>query len=95
MKKEFRSNVGVVTGEALASVRFRLRDQNGVLRAEKYREVPARSMRQWSVDKLFGVAAAKELDPVGSVVVDADADFFAYLVTIDNTSQDPVMFVPE
>jgi hypothetical protein len=95
MKKGFRSNVGVVSGEAPASVRLQLRDQNGVLRAEKYREVPPRSMRQWSVDKLFGVAASKELDPVGSVVVEADADFFAYLVTIDNSSQDPVMLVPD
>jgi hypothetical protein len=94
-RKGFRSNVGVVTGEVAASVRLQLRDQSGVQRAETYVEVPARSMRQWSVDKLFEVANAKDLDPVASVIVDADADFFAYLVTIDNSSQDPVMFVPE
>jgi hypothetical protein len=95
MRRGFRNNVGVVSGEAAAHVHFQLRDQNGALLAEKFRVVPARSMRQWSVDKLFGVAASKELNPVGSVVVDSDTDFFAYLVTIDNSSQDPVMFVPE
>jgi hypothetical protein len=29
------------------------------------------------------------------LVVDADADVFSYLVVVDGSSQDPVLFVPE
>jgi hypothetical protein len=90
----FRTNVGVVTGETWASVRLRLRDHNGIEHADTYVSVPARSMRQWSVDGLFGAAHVKNLDPTGSLVVDSDADFFAYLVVIDGSSQDPVFFLP-
>jgi hypothetical protein len=90
----FRTNVGVVTGDTWASVRLRLHDQNGTEHADTYVNVPARSMRQWSVESLFGPANVKNLDPTGSLVVDSDADFFAYLVVIDGSSQDPVLFLP-
>ena len=90
----FRTNVGVVTGDTWASVRFRLRDQNGTEHGDVYVDVPARSMRQWSVESLFGAARSQNLDPTGSLVVDSDADFFAYLVVIDGSSQDPVFFLP-
>ena len=52
-------------------------------------------MAQWSIEKLFGSSLTEVPDPVGSVVVDADADFIPYLVVIDGTSQDPVLFLPE
>jgi hypothetical protein len=52
-------------------------------------------MGQWSVDTLFGEDLLEKPDPAGGLVVDGDADFFAYLVTIDNSSQDPVLFLPE
>jgi hypothetical protein len=90
----FRTNVGVVTGETWASVRLRLRDQSGAEHADTYVNVPARSMRQWSLEGLFGASQVKELDPTGSLVLDSDADFFAYLVVIDGSSQDPVFFLP-
>jgi hypothetical protein len=90
----FRTNVGVVTGETWASVRLRLRDQNGSEHADTYVNVPARSMRQWSLESLFGASQVKKLDPTGSLVVESDADFVAYLVVIDGSSQDPVFFLP-
>ena len=95
LRQGFRSNVGVVTGEHPASVRLRLFDHDGVLQGETYVDVPGRSMAQWSVDTLLGKALLEKPDPAGGLVVDADTDFFAYLVTIDNSSQDPVMFLPE
>ncbi len=90
----FRTNVGVVTGQTWASVRFRLLDHDGLLLGEKWASVPAASMRQWSVQNLFGQDLIAVPDPVGSLLVDADADFFTYLVVVDGSSQDPVMFVP-
>lgn len=95
LRQGFRTNVGVVTGEHPASVRLRLFDHDGVLQGETYVDVPGRSMAQWSVDTLFGKALLEKPDPAGGLVVDADTDFFAYLVTIDNSSQDPVLFLPE
>jgi len=91
----FRTNVGVVTGEAAALVRFRLRAEDGVQVGETYKEVPARSMRQWSVSTMFGDDLLRKPDPAGSLVVDADADVFSYLVVVDGSSQDPVLFMPE
>lgn len=95
MRGGFRTNVGVVTGEVPALVRFRLRAEDGVQVGETYREVPARSMRQWNLAALFGDDLIRKPDPAGSLVVDADADVFAYLVVVDGSSQDPVLFVPE
>ena len=51
-------------------------------------------MRQWSLESLFGSSQLDTLDPTGSLVLDADADFVAYLVVIDGSSQDPVFFLP-
>ena len=95
LRDGFRTNVGVVTGEVPAVVRFRLRAEDGVQVGEIYKEVPARSMRQWSVATLFGDGLLRQPDPAGSLVVDADADVFPYLVVVDGSSQDPVLFVPE
>jgi hypothetical protein len=90
----FRTNVGVVTGAAWASVRIRLRDQDGTEHGDTFVNVPARSMRQWSLESLFGSSQLDTLEPTGSLVLDADADFLAYLVVIDGSSQDPVFFLP-
>jgi len=95
MRGGFRTNVGVVAGEVPALVRFRLRAEDGVQVGETYKEVPARSMRQWSLSTLFGADLLRQPDPAGSLVVDADADVFSYLVVVDGSSQDPVLFVPE
>ena len=95
MRGGFRTNVGVVTGEVAALVRFRLRAEDGVQVGETYKEVPARSMRQWSLSTLFGGDLLRQPNPAGSLVVDADADVFSYLVVVDGSSQDPVLFVPE
>jgi hypothetical protein len=75
-------------------VRLRLRDQSGAEHADTYVNVPARSMRQWSLESLFGPSEVEKLDPTGSVVLDSDADYFAYLVVIDGSSQDPVFYLP-
>jgi hypothetical protein len=95
MRNGYRTNVGVMTGESSASVRFRLRNQNGVLKAETWKNVPARSMRQWSVDRLFGSGLTQLPNPAGSLVVDSTNDFAAYLVVVDPSSNDPVLFMAE
>jgi hypothetical protein len=91
----YRTNVGAVSGETETSIRFRLLDRDGVQLGETYADVPARSMRQWSIVKLFGDDLIDRPRPAGSLVVDCNADCFTYLVTVDNSSQDPVLFVPE
>ncbi|MCU0274797.1 MAG: hypothetical protein MUE34_16345, partial [Acidimicrobiales bacterium] len=55
--------------------------------------VPPRTMRQWSVDQLFGAAYVAP-DPVGSLRVSGSGPFLAYLTVIDGSSQDPVFVMP-
>jgi hypothetical protein len=90
-RKGFRTNVGVVTGDVLTPVRFRLRNQDGVELAEKWKNIPARSVRQWNVESLFPDVTMP--NPAGSLVVDSDLPFFSYLVVLDGTSQDPMFFL--
>jgi len=84
----FRTNVGVVTGDTATAVRFRLRDQNGIELAERWVNIPARTVRQWAVDVLFGKDVEMP-DPVGSLIVDSGSEFLSYLVVLDGSSQDP------
>jgi len=91
-RQGFRTNAGVVTGDAMASIRFRLRNQNGVELAEVWKSVPPRTVRQWNVTALFPDVTMP--DPAGSLVVDSHLPFIAYLVVLDGTSQDPMFFLP-
>jgi hypothetical protein len=88
----FRTNVGVVTGDAWATVEFRLRDADGLLLAQKFLEVPPRTLTQLSINKVFGNKMIKT-DPVGSLVVTSGTEFLAYLTVIDGTSQDPLFMM--
>jgi hypothetical protein len=92
MLNGFRTNVGVVTGSAWATMEFRLRDADGMLLAQKFVEVPPRSLKQLSMGKLFG-NKLKAPDPVGSLVVASGTEFLAYLTVIDGTSQDPLFMM--
>ena len=85
----FRTNVGVVTGDAPATLEFRLRDSDGILLAKEYLDVPPRTLTQLSVNKIFGNQVIKP-DPVGSLVISSGTEFLAYMTVIDGTSQDPV-----
>ncbi len=89
MRSGFRTNVGVVTGNAWATMEFRLRDSDGILLAQKIVEVPPRTLKQWSLEGLFGGNVPKP-DPVGSLVVASATEFYAYLTVIDGSSQDPL-----
>ncbi len=89
MLNGFRTNVGVVTGNAPATLEFRLRDADGILLAKEFLDVPPRTLTQLSVNKIFGNQVTKP-DPVGSLVVSSGTEFLAYLTVIDGTSQDPV-----
>jgi hypothetical protein len=89
MRDGFRTNVGVITGDAWATVEFRLRDADGLLLGHKFVEVPPRTLKQWSLEKLFGKKADTP-NPVGSLVVASATEFYAYLTVIDGTSQDPL-----
>jgi hypothetical protein len=90
----FRTNVGVVTSDLGATFQFDLRDAGGTLLATAFRSVEPRSLRQLSMEKLFGKNVAAP-DPVGSIVISGEADFLAYLTVIDGTSQDPVFVMPQ
>ena len=92
MLNGFRTNVGVVTGHAWATMEFRLRDADGTLLAERFVEVPPRSLKQFSMNKLFG-NNLKPPDPAGSLVVTSGTEFLAYLTVIDGTSQDPLFMM--
>ena len=90
----FRTNVGVATGDQGATFRFDLRDAGGTLLATAFRSVEPSSLRQLSMERLFGRDVTAP-DPVGSIVVSGEADFLAYLTVIDGTSQDPVFILPQ
>ena len=94
MLEGFRTNVGFLTGDRAVNFQFDLRDAGGTLIATAFRSVEPRSLRQLSVEKLFGTSVAVP-NPVGSIVVTGDADFLAYLTVIDGTSQDPVFVMPK
>jgi hypothetical protein len=90
----FRTNVGVVTADRSVSFTFDLRDGGGTLRSTAFLTVAPRTLRQLSVEQLFGNAVPKP-DPAGSIVVKASRPYVAYLTVIDGTSQDPVFVMPQ
>ena len=90
----FRTSVGLVTGDDRVSFTIQLRDADGTLLASRAVSVPPRTLRQWSVQQLFG-SAFEAPNPVGSLVVLPDGDSLAYLTVIDGTSQDPVFVMPQ
>jgi hypothetical protein len=90
----FRTSAGLVSGGSAVSFVVDLRDADGSLLASRAVSVPPRSMRQWTVQQLFG-SAYRDPDPAGSLVVAGDTDFLAYLTVIDGSSQDPVFVMPQ
>jgi hypothetical protein len=90
----FRTNIGIVTSDLGGTFQFDLRDAGGTLLSTAFRSVEPRSLRQLSMERLFGRDVAAP-DPVGSIVISGDADFLAYLTVIDGTSQDPVFVMPQ
>jgi hypothetical protein len=94
MTRGFRTNVGVVTGEAWATMEFRLRDADGTVLARKFLDIPPRTLKQLSMQGLFGQKLKTLPDPVGSLVVTSGTEFLAYLTVIDGTSQDPLFIMP-
>jgi hypothetical protein len=89
----FRTNVAVLTGEGWTGFRIVLRDADGSVLGERTPLVPPRTIRQWGVETLFG----PDIDdpaPSGSISIDADGPFLAYLVVVDGSSQDPAFFMP-
>jgi hypothetical protein len=89
----FRSNVAVVTGGEAVTFEFRLRDHAGRLAAERTIVLRANGLRQWSVERLFRGAVPEPVQ-AGSVTVTGSADFLAYLVVVDNSTQDPTFVLP-
>lgn len=89
MRDGFRSNVGVVTGDAWTTMEFRLMDDDGVLLATKFLELPPRTLKQNSVEGLFG-GPVQAPESAGSLFVTSGEDFLAYLTVIDESSQDPI-----
>jgi hypothetical protein len=89
----FRTNVGFVTGDAAVDFQCTLYNGNGAVAAEASIRVNPRSLRQRSLEQLFG-GGFQPPDPVGTLVVEGDGDFLAYLTVIDGTSQDPIFVMP-
>jgi hypothetical protein len=90
----FRTNIGVVTGDASVSFTFDLRDEGGTLRKSAFKTVAPRTMQQWSIGKLFG-SGYVEPDPAGSIIVSGNRPYLTYLTVIDSSSQDPVFVMPQ
>ena len=95
MRDGFRTNVGFVTGPEAITFHCELFNANGTLVAEGSVDVEPRSLRQLSVEEIFGSSGYTIPDPVGAIIVEGDGDFLAYLTVIDGTSQDPVFVMPK
>jgi hypothetical protein len=89
----FRTNVGVVTDDQWTAFHFLLHDHDGTQIEERNINVPPRTVRQWSIQALFG-KGTPYVNPTGSVAIEADGDFVAYLVVVDGSSQDPAFMLP-
>ncbi len=95
MRDGFRTNVGFISGAEAITVRCKLFNMDGALVAEGSVNVKPRSLRQLSVERIFGSSGYTVPDPVGAIIVEGDGDFLAYLTVIDGTSQDPVFVMPK
>lgn len=93
MANGFRTNVGFVTGDRGTTFNCTLYDGDGSVRSQGTVTVPARSLEQRSVQKIFGPSAF--VDPVGMVTVESDDPFLTYMTIIDGSSQDPVFVMPQ
>ena len=91
----FRTNVGFVTGDQGTTFTCKLYASDGTLRAQGSVAVPARSLKQQSVEQIFGGSGYQAPDPVGMIMVESTAPFLSYLTVIDGTSQDPVFVMPQ
>jgi hypothetical protein len=91
----FRTNVGFVTGDQGTTFDCTLYDTDGTLRAQGTVTVPARSLKQRSVEQIFGSSGYQVPDPVGMITVESDVAFLTYLTVIDGTAQDPVFVMPQ
>ncbi len=94
MLDDYRTNVGLVTGNQAMSFNCKLLNGNGVVAAETTVTVAARSMRHLSVEELFGSGGYNPPNPVGTIVVEGDGTFLAYLTVIDGSSEDPIFVMP-
>jgi hypothetical protein len=94
VRDDFRTNIGVVTGDQSVSFTFDLRSEGGTLRSSASKSVPPRTLQQWSIGKLFG-SGYSQPNPAGSVVVLGDRPYLTYMTVIDGTSQDPVFVMPQ
>ncbi len=91
----FRTNVGFVTGDQGTTFDCTLYDADGTVRAQGTVTVPARSLKQRSVEQIFGSSGYQIPDPVGMITVESSVEFLTYLTVIDGTSQDPVFVMPQ
>jgi len=94
MRDGFRTNIGFVTGDQAETFICKLWNGNGQVAAEGFVTLKPRSMRQRSVEQIFGSSGYDLPDPVGTITVEGDHPFLTYLTVIDGTSQDPVFVMP-
>jgi hypothetical protein len=94
MREDFRTNVGFVTGDQAETFVCKLWNANGHLVKEAFVAVKPRSLRQLSVEQIFGHSGYDIPDPVGTITVEGDQSFLTYMTVIDGTSQDPVFVMP-
>lgn len=87
----YRTNIGLATGTTGANVALVLRDADGHTIAERSLWVPPRSLVQKTLPTAFpGAVPPAE---VGSIEVSPDAPVAAYLAVVDESSQDPILFL--
>lgn len=95
MRDNFRTNVGFVTQNQAETFLCKLWNASGSLVKEASVEVKPRSLRQLSVEQIFGHSGYSPPDPVGTITVEGGGPFLTYMTVIDGTSQDPVFVMPQ
>ena len=90
----FRTNLGLMTGDSATEFKVDLKAGDGSLVVTTALTVNPRTLRQLSVERLFGSGFVTP-DPVGSIVVRGNAGFLAYLTVVDGSSQDPIFVMPK
>jgi hypothetical protein len=89
----YRTNVGFVTGDREVNFGIALYDGDGTVVASTNLRVAPRTLRQLSVEKIFGNGFVAPTS-VATLKVTGDGDFHVYMTVIDGTSQDPIFVMP-
>lgn len=84
----YRTNMGFLTTADAADLVLQLLDGDGSVLAQRQLSMPAHTLRQYALTKLF--PGADDPYPAGAVTVSTSAPLMGYISVIDGSSEDPV-----